>query len=233
MLRDLRERGLLAAVAGAGGGPAGAGAAADAAAPAPQPGMRRAGDASLPAVPEGDDESAPPPAAPEVDAASERRRLARLRTLAAGDEVELPLGRALSLLRRRVRTQGWGLVVTGHSLGAAVASVLSFHLRAHFPALRCFAFSPPGGLLSAPLAAAARPFCTSVVVGRDAISRLGLAGVQRVVDDMVLALARCRRAKLRVAADAVAGRRADPATAPPTFCALEDLGDEALAVLEK
>ncbi|MGH0139238.1 UNVERIFIED_CONTAM: hypothetical protein FKN15_068647 [Acipenser sinensis] len=39
------------------------------------------------------------------------------------------------------------LVITGHSLGAGTAAVLSILLRSAFPGLKCYAFSPPGGLL--------------------------------------------------------------------------------------
>uniref|UniRef100_A0A8C9TL82 Diacylglycerol lipase-beta n=1 Tax=Scleropages formosus TaxID=113540 RepID=A0A8C9TL82_SCLFO len=39
------------------------------------------------------------------------------------------------------------LVITGHSLGAGAASVLAVLLHSAFPTLRCYAFSPPGGLL--------------------------------------------------------------------------------------
>lgn len=56
--------------------------------------------------------------------------------------------------------------------------MLSFHLRQRFPELRCFAFNPPGGLLSAPLSRLARPFCTSVVVGCDIISRMSVSNTK-------------------------------------------------------
>ncbi|EMP34974.1 Sn1-specific diacylglycerol lipase beta [Chelonia mydas] len=39
------------------------------------------------------------------------------------------------------------LVIVGHSLGGGTASVLAIMLRNSFPTLRCYAFSPPGGLL--------------------------------------------------------------------------------------
>ena len=40
------------------------------------------------------------------------------------------------------------LVIVGHSLGAAIASLLAILLRSQFPTLRCYAYSPPGCVLS-------------------------------------------------------------------------------------
>ena len=40
--------------------------------------------------------------------------------------------------------------------------------------MKCWAFCPPGGLVSANLSAVMAPFCTSVIVGKDAISRVSL-----------------------------------------------------------
>lgn len=48
-------------------------------------------------------------------------------------EVRLPLRRARTILRRKLQAEGWRVVVTGHSLGAAVACLLSFHLLETFP----------------------------------------------------------------------------------------------------
>ena len=87
--------------------------------------------------------------------------------------------------------------------------------------------------MSEALSKVARLFCTSVIVGRDAIPRLGLPTTRRVVDDMVLALARCKRPKLAIVVDVLTGRRKDPESTPPTFCTIEDIGPEAKEVLEK
>jgi hypothetical protein len=53
--------------------------------------------------------------------------------LGANSEVRLPLARAQSMIRAKLQTEGWRMVVTGHSLGAAVACMLSFHLKDLFP----------------------------------------------------------------------------------------------------
>ena len=44
--------------------------------------------------------------------------------------------------------RGYQLILTGHSLGAGTATLLAMLLRPQFTNLHCFAYSPPGGLLS-------------------------------------------------------------------------------------
>jgi len=80
------------------------------------------------------------------------------------DEISLPLDRAQSVIYEKLNTKGWRLLVTGHSLGAAVASLVSFHLYEKFPTLSCVAFNPPGGVMDPHLNALSQRFCTSLVV---------------------------------------------------------------------
>ncbi|KFM25325.1 hypothetical protein F751_0863 [Auxenochlorella protothecoides] len=56
--------------------------------------------------------------------------------------------------------------------------------------IRCWAFCPPGGLMSWNLAQLTRRFCTSIVVGKDVISRMSFNALKRTVDEMVICLAR-------------------------------------------
>ena len=51
--------------------------------------------------------------------------------------------------------------------------------------VRCWAFSPPGGLMSVPLAEAVRGFTTSIVVGKDIVCRTSVTNVGRMLDEMV------------------------------------------------
>ena len=71
-----------------------------------------------------------------------------------------------------------------------------------------------------------------MVVGKDAISRLSFTTAKRVVDEMVVALARCKRPKLMVFADVLLKRRKRAETTPPTFCGFESIAPEALAAVE-
>ena len=65
---------------------------------------------------------------------------------------------------RKCGLQDLQLVITGHSLGAGVAALLALRLLPHFPALRCYAFSPPGAVASATLASAMESFVMSPFV---------------------------------------------------------------------
>ena len=94
-------------------------------------------------------------------------------------------------------TQGYKLVITGHSLGAGVASILALFLQPVYGNLVCYAYSPPGctfrsvnlacgvsllqmsvvishyflHLLSLPVVAHSQKFITSVVLGNDMVPR--------------------------------------------------------------
>lgn len=45
------------------------------------------------------------------------------------------------------KTNQFGLVIVGHSLGAGTAAILSILLKPEYPTLVCYSYSPPGGLL--------------------------------------------------------------------------------------
>ena len=64
--------------------------------------------------------------------------------------------------------------------------------------MRCWAFCPPGGLVSADLSAAMKPFCTSVIMSKDAVSRLSMPNISGLIDEMLIALARCKQPTLKV-----------------------------------
>lgn len=69
--------------------------------------------------------------------------------------------------------------------------------------LRCWAFNPPGGLLSWELSQIAQAYCTSIVVGKDVISRL-----RWVPFAALTCCAMSRRTRMPAARRFVAGRDA-------------------------
>ncbi|KAK9825001.1 hypothetical protein WJX81_007702 [Elliptochloris bilobata] len=138
-----------------------------------------------------------------------------------------------AIRRRQVDCQGWRLVLTGHSLGACCA-LLGLKLRVRHPGLRCWAYGPPGGFCTLPLARTMASFCTSIAVGKDAVPRASLHTASRLQDEIVEALARGRRCKARVLAANLssAGRRA-LARDPSAFCAFADVPPEARGHLHR
>ena len=82
----------------------------------------------------------------------------------------------------------YGLVLTGHSLGAGAAALLSIILRPIYPQLQCFAFSPPGGLISSSAAEYTESFCLSVIVGHDLVPRLSLPALEKLMNQVECAL---------------------------------------------
>lgn len=102
------------------------------------------------------------------------------------------------LMRRKIKEEGWELVVVGHSLGAGAAALISLKLRQFYPDLRCLAFSCPGALVSKNLSHAMAPFCTTLAVGKDAVPRATVTTLARLMDELITSLARCRQPKTRV-----------------------------------
>lgn len=60
---------------------------------------------------------------------------------------ELESKRLLKREFEKPEFKDYQLILTGHSLGAGVVSVLSIILKKDYPNLKCYAFSPPGCIL--------------------------------------------------------------------------------------
>lgn len=85
------------------------------------------------------------------------------------------------------------VVLTGHSLGAGLAYLVAVELLkcgADPSRLACIAFNPPGGLSSETSSRLETHY--SVIVNKDAISRMSITTMKRLVDDVMFSLARCR-----------------------------------------
>ena len=96
------------------------------------------------------------------------------------------------------------VVMTGHSLGAGLAYLVAVELvrcGAEKSHVACIAFNPPGGLSSE--ASSRLKTHYSVIVNKDAISRMSISTMKRLVDDMMISLSRCNRPKLSILFDGV------------------------------
>jgi hypothetical protein len=96
------------------------------------------------------------------------------------------------------------VVLTGHSLGAGLAYLVAVELvrsGADRSRVACVAFNPPGGLSSE--SSSRLESHHSVIVNMDAISRMSITTMKRLVDDMMISLSRCNRPKLSIFFDGV------------------------------
>ena len=148
-------------------------------------------------------------------------------------EDRFPLSRALSLIRKAIREDKYGLLITGHSLGAAVACLVASQMRRIQPKLNCLSFNPPGGLLDETLRQDSEKYCTSIVCGQDAISRMSIGTMRRLVDDMMFGLASCKRPKLSVLLDSFMGRYVNTSAAGHVFDRFEDIEPYIMQILLK
>lgn len=87
-------------------------------------------------------------------------------------------------------TERFELVLVGHSLGAGTAAILAILMKADWPSVECYSFSPPGGLLSMPAVQYSKAFVTSVVVGKDVVPRIGLHQMETLRADLINAIKR-------------------------------------------
>uniref|UniRef100_A0A663LZ53 Diacylglycerol lipase-alpha n=1 Tax=Athene cunicularia TaxID=194338 RepID=A0A663LZ53_ATHCN len=103
-----------------------------------------------------------------------------------------------TLLNAGRGTKHYGLIVVGHSLGAGTAAILSFLLRPQYPSLKCFAYSPPGGLLSEDAMEYSKEFVTAVVLGKDLVPRIGLSQLEGFRRQLLDVLQRSNKPKWRI-----------------------------------
>lgn len=111
-------------------------------------------------------------------------------------------------------TPDFRLVLVGHSLGAGTAAILALLLRHEYPHVHCYAYSPPGGLLSLPAAEFTKEFVTSIVVGKDVVPRLGLHQLETLRSSLMTAINKSTDPKWKILASSMlcCGQRKDTAS---------------------
>jgi len=96
--------------------------------------------------------------------------------------------------------QDYSIVVTGHSLGAGTAVILGFILRQKYKDkdVKCYAFSPPGGLLSTAAAEESTKFTVTLIAGDDVIPRLSLPNIAKLADEIRTVTEKCQLPKYKL-----------------------------------
>ncbi|CAM9212244.1 unnamed protein product [Discosporangium mesarthrocarpum] len=84
----------------------------------------------------------------------------------------------------KLRASGHRVVVTGHSLGGGVASLLGLLLKGDIPDVKVVAFAPPA-CADAGVSKMCEAFCTSVVLHDDVIPRVTPAAVRLLLRDLL------------------------------------------------
>jgi sn1-specific diacylglycerol lipase len=97
------------------------------------------------------------------------------------------------------------LRLTGHSLGAATCTLLSFMLRPIFPSVRCVIYSPPGCSLTWDMAVQCQEWCSTFVLDADLVPRLNRESMERLRDEILELIARIKVPKIEVAEMLLAG----------------------------
>lgn len=76
-------------------------------------------------------------------------------------------------------------MLTGHSLGASTACVLSLLLYRDYPNLKCYLYEPVGCTMTLELAKFTEKYTISTVFGNDVIPRLSPHSIERLIASMV------------------------------------------------
>lgn len=92
----------------------------------------------------------------------------------------------------------YGVVVCGHSLGAGVAALLAYYLRVEGRDAYCYAYEPPGCLVTTRLARHMDSFVMSVVLGDDFIARLRRNSMEILKSDIARVLSACNLPKWQI-----------------------------------
>lgn len=92
----------------------------------------------------------------------------------------------------------YGLVLTGHSLGAGVACLLGLKIRPKYPNVKVYAFATPAGLISRDAARLTESFIFTVGVGDDFVMRLGVDSIENLRTGIIQTLHASRLPKYRI-----------------------------------
>ncbi|XP_045197127.2 diacylglycerol lipase-alpha-like isoform X2 [Mercenaria mercenaria] len=99
---------------------------------------------------------------------------------------------------KEVSQEKYDLVLVGHSLGAGTAAILAIMLQQEYQEVQCYAYSPPGGLLSSECVEATKSFITSVVIAKDVVPRIGLHQMELLRTDLINIIKKSKNPKWKI-----------------------------------
>ncbi|KAI8914547.1 Alpha/Beta hydrolase protein [Gorgonomyces haynaldii] len=110
------------------------------------------------------------------------------------------------LTQENGQAQGYSVVLTGHSLGGAVASLVAYFLRQRqYRRVRCYAFSPPC-LLNEACMGYFDQFCMSIVCGDDVISRTNIYTLNEIKKDVERLIQECDTPKYKILGSVISNK---------------------------
>lgn len=117
----------------------------------------------------------------------------------AGAEILLKRLRETQILDRAFNTYTeYKLVLTGHSLGAGIATLAGARLRLKYPDLQVFAYATPAGLLTREAARYTEAFVFTVGVGDDFVMRLSVESIENLRTMIIETIRACQLPKYRI-----------------------------------
>lgn len=121
------------------------------------------------------------------------------RGMIAGAEILLKRLRETQILDRAFNTYTeYKLVLTGHSLGAGIATLAGARLRPKYPDLQVFAYATPAGLLTREAARYTEAFVFTVGVGDDFVMRLSVESIENLRTMIIETIRACQLPKYRI-----------------------------------
>ncbi len=102
------------------------------------------------------------------------------------------------LSTKSVNGPNYSIVVVGHSLGAAIASLMTIFLRSRYPSVKCFAFGVPGCVMDLQTAKELEGCVTSVILGSDLVPRASFHSIIRLKLRTLDAISRAKANKMTI-----------------------------------
>nr|CAD2145236.1 unnamed protein product [Meloidogyne enterolobii] len=96
------------------------------------------------------------------------------------------------------RCPNYNIVICGHSLGAGIGSLLALFLKIKYPDIRCYAFAPPGSVVSENGIYVTEKSTLSFVLGDDVVPRMTFQSISLLKTEVERELTTTDKAKYEI-----------------------------------